>query len=570
MKLRAKMDATGFHSVERRFKALNSFTAPASRSRLHSPTSSDRTTDGFANQGVLADTPQVAIVSPGMRKLEERMNLVQPVDDVPVTPDSVGSPLGSLSLKEKAKWEPLLRSKDELLQQKDLIIARQRKVIERLQLESQEMESQLNRAYMAASQDDMLTIQLQEHQCELASLKASLSDVHLGRKRDVRELHRKLGEAEHEYEKLKQVLETTSQSMSTDIAALRSSLKEKEEAFESMATSNQQMSISLKEAEDMHSRYQSYVSQLPTAEEHERIKQEVVRLGSQCENLQQIIIRQEADLKHSECQQAARETEQQKLQKQVDALLAHRRSRSSNEMLGNVHDLEEIAECSTIEAERDHLLKALQDTKTKSKLHIEDMKQRFKERYTEATNMLKSQLQKIFQQCKSLEQRLQQEEDTVTALRTSLATAEEELVKTKATLRTLTDNNQELLDKTLTLQDQLTLRTSHADDCARDLQSAAMKLQSLMKSSIQDLRDLVNCGMEVADGRDPNLNMLLGTDMRSLPSESHLLEESDPITGVQMLIGTVDHLQRDIESLRTYIRDAYAERMGRTAVCAVQ
>ena len=52
------------------------------------------------------------------------MNLVQPVDDVPVTPDSVGSPLGSLSLKEKAKWEPLLRSKDELLQQKDLIIAR--------------------------------------------------------------------------------------------------------------------------------------------------------------------------------------------------------------------------------------------------------------------------------------------------------------------------------------------------------------------------------------------------------------------------------------------------------------
>ena len=55
-------------------------------------------------------------------------------------------------------------------------------------------------------------------------------------------------------------------------------------------------------------------------------------------------------------------------------------------------------------------VQALQDTKTKSKLHIEDMKQRFKERYTEATNMLKSQLQKIFQQCKSLEQRLQQEE----------------------------------------------------------------------------------------------------------------------------------------------------------------
>lgn len=34
---------------------------------------------------------------------------------------------------------------------------------------------------------------VQEHQCEVASLKASLSDVRLGRKRDVKELQRKLG-----------------------------------------------------------------------------------------------------------------------------------------------------------------------------------------------------------------------------------------------------------------------------------------------------------------------------------------------------------------------------------------
>lgn len=137
------------------------------------------------------EKPLVAVVSPDRH--EKRMVQLEPTADISVAEDHLSRSVSCLSLREKAKWEPLLRSKDELLQQKDLIIARQRKVIERLQLESQEMESQLNRAYMAAAQDDLITVQFQEHQCEVASLKASLSDVRLGRKRDVQELQRKLG-----------------------------------------------------------------------------------------------------------------------------------------------------------------------------------------------------------------------------------------------------------------------------------------------------------------------------------------------------------------------------------------
>lgn len=52
------------------------------------------------------------------------MTRLQAFADVPVAQDCSGSRVSSLLLKEKAKWEPLLRSKDELLQQKDLIIAR--------------------------------------------------------------------------------------------------------------------------------------------------------------------------------------------------------------------------------------------------------------------------------------------------------------------------------------------------------------------------------------------------------------------------------------------------------------
>ena len=49
---------------------------------------------------------------------------LEPTADVSISEDRVGRSVSCLSLREKAKWEPLLRSKDELLQQKDLIIAR--------------------------------------------------------------------------------------------------------------------------------------------------------------------------------------------------------------------------------------------------------------------------------------------------------------------------------------------------------------------------------------------------------------------------------------------------------------
>ena len=52
----------------------------------------------------------------------------------------------------------------------------------------------------------------------------------------------------------------------------------------------------------------------------------------------------------------------------------------------------------------------LEDTKLKSKTHSEGLKQRFKERYTEATDMLKSRLQKYRQEVNELKERLQQEE----------------------------------------------------------------------------------------------------------------------------------------------------------------
>jgi hypothetical protein len=56
-------------------------------------------------------------------------------------------------------------------------------------------------------------------------------------------------ETEHEYEKLQMALQATSDSMSADIAALRKNLQEREEAFQSMARSNEHLAAALKEAE---------------------------------------------------------------------------------------------------------------------------------------------------------------------------------------------------------------------------------------------------------------------------------------------------------------------------------
>ena len=74
-------------------------------------------------------------------------------------------------------------------------------------------------------------------------------------------------ETEHEYQKLQMALDATSESMSADVTALRKNvclskmttplyyvcylaqLQEREEAFQSMAQSNEQLAAALKEAE---------------------------------------------------------------------------------------------------------------------------------------------------------------------------------------------------------------------------------------------------------------------------------------------------------------------------------
>lgn len=379
-------------------------------------------------------------------------------------------------------------------------------------------------------------------------------------------------ETEHEYEKLQMALQATSDSMSADIAALRKNLQEREEAFQSMARSNEHLAAALKEAEEKHAQYETYISRLPTEEEHEKKEKDVSRLQSQCQHLQDIITKQEVELHGARQQQETMESERDKLQKQINALLTDGRRNGSNDsgVMESNHEREGNRDLLRVEAERDHLLKLLQDTKVKGKAHSEGLKQRFKERYTEATDMLKSRLQKSRREASELRERLQQEEDTVTALRASCAVAEEDLMKSKTSLKTLTENNQELLEQTLTLQDQITMRTSQTDENARNVHLVAMKLHSLMSYCVQELKDLVDCGLEIAAGKDPNISTLLGTSKELMTTDRQATPEVDPAVALQELIGNAEHFRRDIERLRTFIRDTYAEHMGRTAVCTVQ
>lgn len=164
----------------------------------------------------------------------------------------------------------------------------------------------------------------------------------------------------------------------------------------------------------------------------------------------------------------------------------------------------------------------------------------------------------------SLEQEVAQEEETSQVLREEAQRRETALQQLRTAVKELSAQNQDLIEKNLTLQEHLR-QAQPGSPPSPDTAQLAFELHQELAGCLQDLQAVCSIATQRAQGHDPNLSLLLGIHSTQHPGTRLDLQKPDVI---KRKLEEVQQLRRDIEDLRTTMSDRYAQDMGEN--CATQ
>ncbi|XP_022370523.1 centrosomal protein of 85 kDa isoform X4 [Enhydra lutris kenyoni] len=165
-------------------------------------------------------------------------------------------------------------------------------------------------------------------------------------------------------------------------------------------------------------------------------------------------------------------------------------------------------------------------------------------------------------QVQTLEQEVAQEEGTSQALKEEAQWRETALQQLRTAVKELSVQNQDLIEKNLTLQEHLR-QAQPGSLSSPDTAQLAFELHHELASCLQDLQAVCSIVTQRAQGHDPNLSLLLGIHSAQHPGTQLDLQKPDVI---KRKLLEVQQLRRDIEDLRTTMSDRYAQDMGENCV----
>ncbi|XP_036303638.1 centrosomal protein of 85 kDa isoform X5 [Pipistrellus kuhlii] len=168
----------------------------------------------------------------------------------------------------------------------------------------------------------------------------------------------------------------------------------------------------------------------------------------------------------------------------------------------------------------------------------------------------------LHSQVQSLEQQVAQEEGTSQALKEEAQQRETALQQLRTAVKELSAQNQDLIEKNLTLQEHLR-QAQPGCPSSPDMAQLAFELHQELASCLQDLQAVCSIVTQRAQGHDPNLSLLLGIHSAQHPGTPLDLQKPDVI---RRKLEEVQQLRHDIEDLRTTMSDRYAQDMGENCV----
>lgn len=151
-------------------------------------------------------------------------------------------------------------------------------------------------------------------------------------------------------------------------------------------------------------------------------------------------------------------------------------------------------------------------------------------------------------------------QEMVHALRDELVAKENSLEEVRKAVKEIASHNQDLLEENLNLQcrcEQLQILNS------KEKLESRRKLWKELSECTAELTAVVQVCRERREGKDPDMSVLLGLRSTSMDEDnSESKDTSDDVDAVKSKINQVQRLRSDVEDLRKFISDQYAEDIG--------
>ncbi|VCW98249.1 unnamed protein product [Gulo gulo] len=450
----------------------------------------------------------------------------------------------SLPTLEPAQWISILNSNEHLLKEKELLIDKQRKHISQLEQKVRESELQVHSALLGrpAPFGDVCLLRLQELQRENTFLRAQFAQKTEALNKEKIELEKKLSASEVEIQLIRESLKVALQKHSEEGKKQEERVKGRDKHINNLKKKCQKESEQNREKQQRIETLERYLADLPTLEDHQKQSQQLKDSELKSTELQERVTELESLLE--ETQAACREKEVQ-----LESLRHKGAELSTRHSLQDKQSVEEASEEGP--AQQGEGPKVEMESWQKEC----DSLRKIVEKQQQKMDQLRLQVQ-------TLEQEVAQEEGTSQALKEEAQRRETALQQLRTAVKELSVQNQDLIEKNLTLQEHLR-QAQPGSPSSPDTAQLAFELHHELASCLQDLQAVCSIVTQRAQGHDPNLSLLLGIHSAQHPGTQLDLQKPDVI---KRKLEEVQQLRRDIEDLRTTMSDRYAQDMGENCV----
>lgn len=445
-----------------------------------------------------------------------------------------------------SKWESVLKIKEGLLRQKEIVIDRQKQQINHLHERIRDNELRAQHAMLGhyVNCEDSYMSSLQP-QYESSSGQTPFTEQPLSHPHQ-EELEQKLASTEKEVLQLNEFLKQRISQFSEEKKKLEEKLKTRDRYISSLKKKCQKESEQNKEKQRRIETLEKYLADLPTLDDVQSQSLQLQVLEEKNKNLQETLIDTEKKLE---------EIKKQCQDKEVQLLCQKKKEK---ELVTSVQSLQQKVEKCLEDGIRLPMLDAKQ---------LQSENDSLREQNATASKIIESQqdeINRMILEIQSMQGKLCKE-------KLSARSTVEELGRKEENLQRLTEallENQRHVGETYSLLDQ-----GHEAEQSRPQTVPKWPLFDLtvidqlfkeMSYCLFDLKALCSILNQRAQGKEPNLSLLLG--IRSMNCSAEETENDHSPETLTKKLSDVCQLRRDIDELRTTISDRYAQDMGDNCV----
>ncbi|XP_029420668.1 centrosomal protein of 85 kDa-like isoform X2 [Nannospalax galili] len=444
-----------------------------------------------------------------------------------------------------SKWESVLKIKEGLLRQKEIVIDRQKQQISHLHERIRDNELRAQHAMLGhyVNCEDSYVTSLQPRY-ESSSVQTPFSEQSLPHPQH-EDLEQKLASTEKEILQLNEFLKQKLNQFSEEKKKLEEKLKTRDRYINSLKKKCQKEAEQNKEKQRRIETLEKYLADLPTLDDVQ--SQSLQVLEEKNKNLQETLIDTEKKLE---------EIKKQCQDKEAQLLCQKKKEK---ELVTSVQSLQQKVEKCLEDGIRLPMLDAKQ---------LQSENDNLREQNETANKIIENQqdeINRMVLEIQSMQGKLSKEKLTAQNMM-------EELERKEGSLQRLTKvllENQRHTGETYSLLDQ----GHEADQSKQQTVQSKWPLFDLtvidqlfkeMSYCLFDLKALCSILNQRAQGKEPNLSLLLG--IRSMNCSVEETENDHSPETLTKKLSDVCQLRRDIDELRTTISDRYAQDMGDNCV----